>query len=263
MSAHQLNTIEVGSEGQKRSIAYQQSGEQGATDKPAIFWLNGFRSNMTSQKATQVNKWARQNNIAMTMFDYSGHGQSSGDFKDGTIGQWLEEALALFNSQTQGPQILVGSSMGGWMSLLLLKSHLKSLKSEEKSRIQGIAMIAPAFNMTRDLIWMRLDDDIRAIIQKNGFWMKPSNTDEEEFPITQTFIREGEYHQINEVFKSHCPVRIIQGMQDEIVPWRHSMKLMRHIDEDDMGYHLVKDAGHRLSRPEDIKRLIQLIEEMI
>ncbi len=263
MSGTVNSTIELGAKDNKRLIAYQQSGKQSSDGKPAIFWLNGFRSNMSSQKATQVQQWAKQNQLAMTCFDYSGHGESSGDFKDGTIGQWLEEAQHLFDTLTKGPQILVGSSMGGWMALLLLQSYLKSLKEGETSRISGIALIAPAFNMTHDLIWKRMDDEIRAIIEKDGFWMKPASKDEAEFPITQHFIREGEYHQINAVFRSHCPVRIIQGMQDEIVPWQHSMKLMRHIDEDDMDYLLVKDAGHRLSRPEDIKRLIQLIKEMV
>lgn len=263
MLKNALKTLSVDSDGKQRQIAFEQSGLDKETTKPGLFWLNGFRSNMTSSKAQKVKAWAQQNNIATTLFDYSGHGQSSGDFKDGTIGQWREESLQLFNQHTTGDQILVGSSMGGWMALLLLRSHLKSLKPEEKSRIKGIALIAPAFNMTRDLMWMRMDDDIRAIIQKDGFWMKPSEFGDEDFPITKELIRDGEYHLIQEVFKPHCPVRIIQGMADQVVPWRHTMKLMRHLDEDDMSYNLIKDAGHRLNRPEDVKRLIQLIEEMV
>ncbi len=263
MSNAPLKTIMVGPADNQRKIAYQQTEPQNSATRPSLFWLNGFRSNMTSNKATEVNTWATQNNLAMTSFDYSGHGQSSGNFKDGTISQWLEESVQLFNSQTTGPQILVGSSMGGWMSLLLLKQHLKSLKAGEESRIKGIALIAPAFNMTRDLIWMKMDDDIRSIIQNDGFWMKPRQNEEDSFPITKELIRDGEYHLIQEVFAPHCPIRIIQGMEDQVVPWRHTMKLMRHLDEPNMSFNLIKDAGHRLSRPEDIKRLIQLIEEMI
>lgn len=260
----EVNTFLVTGKHSQRKIAYCQNNPSASTQQqPGILWLNGFRSDMTSSKVSAVHNWAKKQDIRLTRFDYSGHGASEGEFAEGTISQWLEESIAVLEQRTEGPVMLVGSSMGGWMALLLTLHHLKSVGSAHQSRIRGLVLIAPALNMTTDLIWMKMDDDIRKIIEKEGvYYHQPEEKDLEPVPITEGLIKDGAWHQIEGKIELHCPVRILQGMEDKVVPWRHALKLMHILKDRDVIFDLIKDGDHRLSRQEDINRLISYCEEL-
>ncbi len=229
---------------------------------PGILWANGFRSNMTGIKASRISTWATEQNRSCVRFDYSGNGASSGQFEDATIGDWVEECSAIFNQLTQGPQVLVGSSMGGWIVLLVTLAHLK-LIGAENSRIKGLVLIAPAVDMTHDLMWQKFPPGIRQELKQTGVFMRPSAYDDEHYPITWKLIEEGRRHLLfgGEKFNTHCPVRIIHGGKDVDVPWQQSEKLVAHL-EGDVKLDLIEDGEHRLSRDEDIERLIATIAEL-
>ena len=222
---------------------------------PGVFWLGGFRSDMAGTKAEALDLWAEEQGRAATRFDYSGHGSSEGRFEDGTISRWLEEAEAVFDAFTTEPQVLVGSSMGGWLALLLAK---RLAERGDSDRLHGMVLLAPAVDMTKDLMW----DSIRprpdaAKLKKQGFVETPSAYSPEPDIITRALIEDGEKHLFGEQpIETGCPVHVIQGMQDEDVPWAHATKLMERLAFDDAVLTLVRDGDHRLSRPEDIERLI-------
>lgn len=227
-------------------------------DRPGIIWLGGFKSDMRSQKATALDTWAAEKGRAFLRFDYSGHGASEGRFEEATIGDWLEESLAIFRSAPAGPRILVGSSMGGWLALLIARALQAA--GEEK-RLAGLVLIAPAVDFTERLIWARLSPEAQAEIEAKGFWMRPSPYAPEPYPITRKLIEEGRNHLLFEsVIRTHCPVHILQGLKDEDVPPSHTMTLVEHLAGDEVVFSAIKDGDHRLSRPEDIARLITAIE---
>jgi len=227
-----------------------------------LLWAGGFKSDMTGIKASRISDWATHHNLACLRFDYSGHGASSGRFEDGTIGDWMEECSAIFNQITTGPQILVGSSMGGWISLLVALAHLKQVGAEN-SRIRAIVLIAPAVDMTEDLMWQKFPPGIRQGILQTGVFMRPSAYEDGSYPITLKLIEEGRRHLLfgGEKFDTHCPVRIIHGRADMDVPWQQSEKLMAHLANQDVRFELIEDGEHRLSRDCDIERLIAMISE--
>jgi len=246
-----------------RKIAYH-TNLKSQVSSTGILWANGFRSDMTSLKAGRVAEWAISQNLGFTGFDYSGHGASTGCFEDGTIGAWVQECSAIFNQVTHGPQVLVGSSMGGWIVLLMALAHLEQVGTKN-SRIKGLVLIAPAVDMTEDLMWSRFSNDIRAQLKKTGIFMRPSAYGDGPYPITRKLIEEGRNHLLfgGEKFNTHCPVRIIHGCKDEDVPWQQSEKLIAHLDGEDVKLDLVEDGEHRLSRDQDIEQLIALIAELI
>ena len=224
---------------------------------PGIFWLGGFKSDMAGTKALALDAYAAERGLAMTRFDYSGHGISGGRFEDGTISRWLEEALAVF-SLTTGPQIVVGSSMGGWLALLLTEAHRASV-GESHSRVAGLVLIAPAVDMTKDLMWAEMDDAARQELMTTGIWRKPSEYSDEPYLITRNLIEDGELHLFGErLIETGCP-----GVADTDVPWHHATELVSRFASDDVVLTLVKDGDHRLSRPEDIDRLVAAIEGLI
>ena len=196
-------------------------------------------------------------------FDYSGHGASSGQFEEATIGDWVEECTAVFNQLTQGPQVLVGSSMGGWIVLLVTLAHLKK-EGAENSRIKGLVLIAPAVDMTQDLMWQKFPPGIRHGLKQTGVFMRPSAYDDKRYPITWKLIEEGRRHLLfgGEKFNTHCPIRIIHGRNDVDVPWQQSEKLVAHLANDDVTLELIEDGEHRLSRDCDIERLIATIAKL-
>jgi pimeloyl-ACP methyl ester carboxylesterase len=192
-------------------------------------------------------------------FDYSGHGESSGAFEEGTIGRWCEEALAMFRAQTRGPQIVIGSSMGGWIALLLARA-LAAVG--EAHRLQGLVLIAPAVDFTAHM-WAGFSDKVRRTIETEGKWLRPSQYSPEPYPITRQLIEEGKNHLLlGGTIRTHAPVHILQGMQDPDVPWKHATILIEHLAGDPAVLTLVKDGDHRLSREQDLQRLLAAIEAM-
>ncbi len=226
---------------------------------PGLFWLGGFKSDMKGTKAVALDEWAEKQGCACVRFDYSGHGELGGKFTDGTIGRWLAESLAVYRQFAKGPQVVVGSSMGGWLALLLA-ARLRELKGS--AQLAGMVLIAPAVDFTEELMWKQFPDDIKREIEDKGAWMRPSQYSEERYPITKRLIEEGREHLLlGGLIETGCPVHILQGVQDPDVPWRHAQELVARFARDDVVLTLIKDGDHRLSRPEDIERLIAAVKE--
>jgi pimeloyl-ACP methyl ester carboxylesterase len=252
-----LKTLNVGTGSASRSIAVR--ARSGAT--PGLFWLGGFKSDMKGTKAEALDTWAGSNGRGMVRFDYSGHGESGGTFTDGTIGRWLEESVAVFRDCCVGPQVAIGSSMGGWLALLMASELARQGKTDGPA-LKGLVLIAPAVDFTEELMWKRMPPAIQRQITDTGVWMRPSAYDEGGYPITRTLIEEGRNHLIlGGMIETGCPVRILQGVRDEDVPWQHAVELTSRFARDDVVLTLVKDGDHRLSRPEDIERLISAVAE--
>jgi len=245
----------------ERKIAYHTNINPQDTAS-GILWANGFRSNMTGIKASRISQWATDRNLSCVRFDYSGHGASSGDFEEACIGDWMEECAAVFDQVTHGPQVLVGSSMGGWIVLLVTLAHLKQVGAKN-SRIKGLVLIAPAVDMTHDLMWQKFPAGIRQGLEETGVFMRPSAYEDGAYPITRKLIEEGRKHLLfgGDRFNTHCPIRIIHGRKDVDVPWQQSEKLLAHLANEDVRLDLVEDGEHRLSRESDIERLIAIINE--
>jgi pimeloyl-ACP methyl ester carboxylesterase len=251
--------ITVGRAGAARRIAYRLRPEREA-GRAGLVWLCGFKSDMDSTKATHLDRWAAEVGRALLRFDYSGHGRSHGDFAAATIGDWLEESLAVIGTLTHGRQILVGSSMGGWLALLCMRAL--AARGEE-DRIAGLVLIAPAVDFTEKLIWDRLPADARCKIETEGAWLRPSAYSPEPYVITKRLIEEGRRHLLLDgTIRTHCPVHILQGMQDVDVPWQHAVTLVEHLAGDPVMLTLVKDGDHRLSREADLERLTGCIDQL-
>ena len=257
--------IEVGSgDGQRRIAARARAGNSpGRTSgAPGLIWLGGFNSDMTGTKALALNEWAAKNGRACVRFDYSGHGESGGAFIDGTIGRWLEESVAVFEQFCRGPQVVIGSSMGGWMALLLARA-LARHKAASAS-LAGLVLIAPAPDFTEQLMWNGFSDEIREEIRTKGVWMRPSEYgDGTPYPITRALIEEGRNHLLlGSAIEVGCPVRILQGAQDPDVPWQHAIALAHRLPAEDVVLTMIQDGDHRLSRPQDIARIISAVAVM-
>lgn len=256
MSEFNPEFLNVGTGPQARKIAVRR--DIGAA--PGIFWLSGFKSDMRGTKAEALAAWARRHGRACVRFDYSGHGESGGDFAEGTIGRWLEEARAVLEARCEGPQVIIGSSMGGWLALLLVRD-LRARPA--KATAAGLVLIAPAVDFTEVLMWRQFSPEIRRAIAETGSWARPSAYSDEPYPITRRLIEEGRAHLLLDgLIETGCPVRILQGVQDADVPWTHAVELVSRLAQDDVVLTLVKDGDHRLSRPEDIERLVQVVAEL-
>jgi pimeloyl-ACP methyl ester carboxylesterase len=226
---------------------------------PGLFWLGGFKSDMKGTKAVALDAWAETEGRACLRFDYSGHGESGGEFTDGTIGAWLEESLAVYRQFAKGPRVIIGSSMGGWLALLLAK-RLRATK--DAAPIAGMVLIAPAVDFTEALMWDQFSEAVKHEIEQDGFWLRPSAYGEDPYPITRALIEDGRKHLLlGGLIETGCPVHILQGVQDPDVPWRHALDLVARFARDDVVVTLIKDGDHRLSRPEDIERLIAAVRE--
>jgi pimeloyl-ACP methyl ester carboxylesterase len=251
-----LKFLSVGTDIAGRQIAVRR--REGAV--PGLFWLGGFKSDMRGTKAEALDLWARNNGRAMTRFDYSGHGESGGTFTDGTIGRWLEETRAVFDAFCRGPQVVVGSSMGGWLALLLTRELM--CRTQAEASVVRLVLVAPAVDFTEELMWKRFSPELKREIEQTGVWARPSQYSDEPYPITRGLIEEGRKHLLLDgMIETGCPVRILQGVQDPDVPWQHTVELTSHFARDDVVLTLVKDGDHRLSRPEDIERLIAAVAE--
>jgi pimeloyl-ACP methyl ester carboxylesterase len=257
MDDNGLKFLEIGAGTERRSIAVRDR----AGAAPGLFWLSGYKSDMKGTKAAALAHWAEQAGRACIRFDYSGHGESGGDFSDGTIGRWLADALAVFDACCRDPQILVGSSMGGWLALLMVRA-LRARRQAGPASVAGLVLVAPAVDFTEELMWKRFTPAIKRELEEKGFWARPSEYSAEPYLVTRQLIEEGRNHLLLAgMIETGCPVRILQGVEDSDVPWRHAVELVSRLASDDVVLTLVKDGDHRLSRPEDIERLIRAVAE--
>lgn len=225
-------------------------------NNPGFVWLGGYRSDMAGTKAVALDEWCGENGLACCRHDYSGHGESSGKFSDGTISRWTEESLAVFDAFTSGPQILVGSSMGGWVALLMAR-ELK--RRGELDRLLGLLLIAPAPDFTHELMWPKLNEAQKNEIAEKGYLEEKSQYSDEPNIYTRALFEDGEKNRVlTGPIDLGCPVHIVQGQQDPDVPYQHAMKLAEHLPSDDVTVTMVRDGDHRLSRPEDIELLLRV-----
>lgn len=255
MSDPRSETLSVGSAGAGRDIAVLRRAGQ----PPGLFWLGGYRSDMLGGKASALDAYGAGRGLAVTRFDYSGHGQSGGDFLDGTISRWLEEALAVF-ATTSGPQIVVGSSMGGWLALLLNRA----LREAGDERVKALILIAPAVDMTEELMLKGFTRAELKSLRERGLVEQPSDYSDEPYPITAALIEDGRTHlMLDRGIATGCQVTILQGGRDTDVPKEHALRLLSHLLSDPVTFTLVPDGDHRLSRPEDLKLLEAALDRAI
>jgi len=222
---------------------------------PGIVWLGGFKSEMTATKATALDDWAGRTGHAFVRFDYFGHGASSGDFRHGTVTRWRDDALAVIDELTTGPQILVGSSMGAWLALLAALAR--------PQRIAALLLIAPAVDFTQSLLWNRLDATVQEEILAKGEWLRPTAYGPKPYPITRALIEDGRKHLLlGRAINLACPIRIVQGMADPDVPWMHALKLVE-ASGPDTELTLVKNGDHRLSKPHEIALIVRILSALV
>ena len=259
MEAREPQFIEVGEDDETRAIAVMETDGEG----PCILWLGGFKSDMTGSKAEALDIWAAENGLAMVRFDYSGHGASSGRFEDGTISRWLEEAHAVFEAYCTRPAILVGSSMGGWIALLLTRLLAAKYQGSVPA-VAGLVLIAPAVDFTEELMWKTFAPSVQNQIMTKGAFLRPSEYSDEPYVITRSLIEDGRRNLLlGSSIEANCPIHILQGIQDTDVPWNHAMRLLAELAQDDVVLTLVKDGEHRLSREEDIEKLVNIVADMV
>ncbi|WP_409147484.1 alpha/beta hydrolase [Pseudoxanthobacter sp. M-2] len=245
-----LQTLTVGIGAEARDIAVLRREGTG----PDVVFLIGFRSDMAGSKATALDAWGAETGRAVVRFDYSGHGRSGGRFEDGTIGRWLEEAEAVVARVCRKPVILVGSSLGGWIALLLAQK----LKAERA--VAGLVLVAPAADFTERLMEPAFSDEARAALARDGVYYRPSAYGD-PYPITRTLLEESRAHLLlGGSIDVGCPVHILQGVRDVDVPWGHAVETVSRLATDDVVLTLVKDGDHSLSRPQDLARLIAAVE---
>lgn len=223
---------------------------------PTVVWLGGFKSDMAGTKAQALAEWAQARGRAYVRFDYFGHGESSGDFSEGTITRWRDDALAVLDDLTAGPLVLVGSSMGGWMACLAAMAR--------PERVQAIVLIAPAPDLTETLMKPEIPPDGLAMLERDGVWLRPSEYGD-PYPITRALLEDGARWSIlgGEPVPIEVPVRILQGGADPDVPWGHALELANTLRGEDVVFTLIRDGDHRLSRPQDLARLIAAVEELV
>ena len=222
---------------------------------PTVVWLGGFMSDMTGTKAQALADWALANGRAFLRFDYLGHGESSGAFRSGTITRWRADALAAIAGLTEGPLVLVGSSMGGWISCLVA--------AEIPERLHAMVLIAPAADFTEALMKPGLPPEAHDAIARDGEWIRPSLYEPTGYPITRGLLEDGaRWTILGAPVPVDVPVRILQGREDPDVPWTHALELANAIRSDDVVFTLIKDGDHRLSRDQDIARLLAAVAEV-
>ena len=250
-----LQMLQVGSGSDGREIAVRRRNGRA----PGLFWLGGYRSDMAGSKAMALDGFGARRGLAVTRFDYSGHGLSGGDFLAGTISRWLEEALAVF-AGTEGEQVVVGSSMGGWLALLLNRA----LRQRGERRVRALILIAPAVDMTEDLMRATFSRrELRALAEQ-GLVEQPSDYSDEPYPITAGLIEDGVQHlMFGRGIETGCPVTILQGAKDKDVPQAHALKLVQHLLTDPVTFTLIPDGDHRLSREADLRLLEGALERAV
>jgi len=235
-----------------QSLAYHRS----AGRNPGVVFLGGYASDMTGTKATALEAHVRDRGHAFLRFDYRGHGQSSSRFEDGTIGRWRDDALAAFDSLTEGPQVLVGSSMGGWIALLLALAR--------PERVAGLVGIAAAPDFTEDLMWAEFDASQRAALERDRILRIPSEYSDVPSIVTMGLIEDGRNHLLLRApIHLTVPVRLLQGMRDPDVPYRYALTLADRLESDDVQIRLIKDGDHRLSTERDLAILTETVDALL
>jgi pimeloyl-ACP methyl ester carboxylesterase len=221
---------------------------------PTVVWMSGFRSDMTGTKAEALADWAKANGRGFLRFDYFAHGESSGEFLQGTITRWREDALSVIDELVEGPIVLVGSSMGGWLACLVALAR--------PERLAAMVLIAPAPDFTSKLMPLRFPPEAVTALRDEGVWMEPSQYGDPS-PITAKLLEDGARWSILDAeVPIAVPVRILQGGEDPDVPWRHALELSQAIKSQDVVFALIKDGDHRLSRDQDIARLVATVAEV-
>jgi pimeloyl-ACP methyl ester carboxylesterase len=232
-----------------------------AGENPGLMWLGGFRSDMLGAKAETLDALAGDAGLAYVRHDYSGHGESDGEFRDGTISKWLKESIAVFERCTEGPQILVGSSMGGWIALRMVQELNRGAGDD---RIAGLVLLAPAPDFTSDLHGPKLTEAQRSDLDEKGYFEEPSDYSDEPTLFTRALFEDGEDNRVlTAPLDTYCPVHILQGMADPDVPYTHAQKLMEFLPKDDVTLTLIKDGDHRLSRAEDLDLLARTVTDIV
>ena len=240
----------------RRSIAVRR--REGRS--PGFLWLGGYRSDMSGTKAARLDEWCAEQGHACCRFDYSGHGESGGRFEEGTISVWLSEALAVMERFTSGPQILVGSSMGGWIALRMAQELSRRGQGE---RLHAMLLIAPAPDFTERLMWPQLDAEQRREIEEKGRLLEPSQYSDEPNIYTRALFEDGRRNLVMEgEVETGCPVHILQGRLDPDVPWTHAVELAGLMAHEDVSVTLVHDGDHRLSRDCDIELLLRVAGDL-
>jgi pimeloyl-ACP methyl ester carboxylesterase len=254
--------VAVGSGESKREIAVERRpAAMDGSDRPALVWLGGYRSDMSGTKAIALEALADELGLESIRFDYSGHGISGGAFRDGTISRWLEEAIAVVEHAAPKKVLLVGSSMGGWIALRMVQA----LKAKSGTpQVAGLVLIAPAPDFTAELIEPNLTDIERQSLAEKGYFEEPSEYSPEPNIYTRALIEDGRDNRVmTGIIETGCPVHILQGMQDPDVPYQHALKLMEFLPADDVVLTLIRDGDHRLSRPQDLEKMRSAVASLI
>ena len=221
---------------------------------PGVMFCGGLMSDMSGTKATALEAHCRKLGRAYLRFDYRGHGQSSGLFHETTLGEWAGDALAVLDDVTQGPMVVVGSSMGGWVMLLLALAR--------PERVKALVGIAPAPDFV-DAMWEAFDEEARETLRREGVYARPSEYSDQPYMISMKLIEEARQHNLlHKPIPITCPVRLLHGMQDPDVPWQHSLKIAEQLESQDVVLTFLKSGDHRLSEPQDIARLLATVEEL-
>jgi pimeloyl-ACP methyl ester carboxylesterase len=258
MDQQEPQFLEVGAN-RRRRIAFRLADAE-AHGGLALFWVPGFLSDMTSFKALALADWAHANLVPMLRFDYSGHGLSDGNLFEATVGDWLEETSTVLQLLEDRRTVVVGSSMGGWIALLLARQLAQAGTLE---RLAGLVLIAPAWDMTERLMWHRMTPEVKEVLARDGVYYEPSLYGD-PYPITKHLIEEGRSHLIGEgLLHLDLPVRILQGMCDPDVPWGHALDLVDLLCCGDVEVTLIKDGDHRQSRPQDLRRLESTVAAIV
>ena len=226
-----------------------------AGKSPGVLFCGGFKSDMTGAKAMALDEACANAGRPFVRFDYLGHGASSGEFRAGTIGRWRDDTLAVLDELTTGPQIVVGSSMGGWLALLAAMAR--------PERVSGLVLVAPAPDFTEALVWASMTAAQREALLRDGVLLEPSEYSAEPYAITLKLIEEGRHHLILDAgIPFNGPVRILHGMKDADVPWRHSLRLIEALKTADVTMTLYKTGDHRLSGPAQLADLCAAVEAL-
>lgn len=224
--------------------------------EPSVLWLSGFRSDMVGGKAIALKEWGEARGRRIVRFDYRGHGVSGGRFEDFVLSDWFTDTMAVFDAYCRPGSVAVGSSMGGWIGLLLARALVN-----RGTPLSGLVLIAPAPDFTERLMWPRLTEDLRQAVLKDGIAYLPSEYGDPT-PITKALFEDGRQNLLfsDALIRTGCPVHILQGVEDPDVPHSHALELVERLAEEDVVLTLIKDGDHRLSRPQDVARILAAAE---
>ncbi len=258
MDIEKPELFSVGAGAQSRDIAVRKTEGKA----PGLVWLGGYRSDMLGTKAEALDQWAIERGHACCRHDYSGHGESGGEFIEGTISRWLEESLAVFDQFcSDGNHVLVGSSMGGWVALRMVQELYKRGQS---NRVKALLLLAPAPDFTHELMKPELTDEQIEELETKGYMEVSSEYSDDPNIFTKALFDDGDKNRVmTGLIETGCPVQILQGMQDPDVPYDHAMKLVNFLPNENVSMTLVKDGDHRLSRDQDIELLIRTVATLV